>query len=114
MHSRRGGRKEDVPMGFESVPSRRGRVSTGKKECSSLSRAAVPVGAEGASAQRKAVVRAVLALLTGKAEQHQGPGGQMLPVLALLQEKGLQGTDCVYVTKEGKCISGEMLACKNS
>lgn len=35
----------------------------------------------------------------------------MLPHLALLkEEKGLQSRDYVYLTKEGKCISGKKKA----
>lgn len=42
-----------------------------------------------------------------------GPNARVLPVLAFLQEKGLRGRDCVYLTPKGKCISAKRLTCKN-
>lgn len=40
------------------------------------------------------------------AKKAGGPGGQLLPVLASWQKKGLQGRECVYVTKEGNASLG--------
>lgn len=49
-----------------------------------------------------------------KAKPPRGPSAQVLPVPAFLQEKGLRGRDCVYLTTKGKCIAGKRLTCKNS
>lgn len=68
----------------------------------------------GAGAKHSGAIRAALALPRGKAKPPGGPSAQVLPVPAFLQEKGLRGRDCVYLTTKGKCIAGKRLTCKNS
>lgn len=67
-------------------------------------------------AQQSGDVRAALALPRGQAKppaRRTKCNARVLPVLAFLQEKGLRGRDCVYLTPKGKCISAKRLTCKN-